>query len=332
MWFLYPSSRESGGPDLRAKARQRERDREAPRDPERQREPYPGGPLVAEPPTLDPPADSRIRMLGDERTQHLGRRADRRSDEQITRADREKAVLWMLGVFRVATRRSVVESCFDGHPFVANRVLADLESKKLIRKREVKHGKRGYQVYTLEGQGRDLLALERLRLDQQESTAGPQRYWSDVGDKRQLRHDHHVFDAVCADSKDVLNRGGRVVRVRLESELRGRLAAAESGGRSVGGAEGARKARMAEARGLGLRVSAAGVPLPDVLVELEDADGRRIVRAVEVSTSAYSGKQVRAKRDAQFRVYSIPSFKTAGNRKASGTLRDEELFPLSWGR
>ena len=55
MWFLYPSSRESGGPDLRAKARQRERDREAPRDPERQREPYPGGPLVAEPPTLDPP-------------------------------------------------------------------------------------------------------------------------------------------------------------------------------------------------------------------------------------------------------------------------------------
>ena len=153
MWFLYPSSRESGGPDLRAKARQRERDREAPRDPERQREPYPGGPLVAEPPTLDPPADSRIRMLGDERTQHLGRRADRRSDEQITRADREKAVLWMLGVFRVATRRSVVESCFDGHPFVANRVLADLESKKLIRKREVKHGKRGYQVYTLEGPG-----------------------------------------------------------------------------------------------------------------------------------------------------------------------------------
>ena len=31
------------------------------------------------------------------------------------------------------------------------------------------------------------------------------------------------------------------------------------------------------------------------------ADGRRIVRAVEVSTSAYSGKQLRAKRDAQFR-------------------------------
>ena len=59
-------------------------------------------------------------MLGDDRTQHLGRRADRRSDEQITRGDREKAVLWMLGVFRVATRRSVVESCFDGHLFGVN--------------------------------------------------------------------------------------------------------------------------------------------------------------------------------------------------------------------
>ena len=58
----------------------------------------------------------------------------------------------MLGVFRVATRRSLVESCFDGHPFVANRVLAELEKKKLIRKRQVKHGKRGYQVYTLQAQ------------------------------------------------------------------------------------------------------------------------------------------------------------------------------------
>ena len=89
---------------------------------------------------------------------------------------------------------------------------------------------------------------------------------------------------------------------------------------------------MAEARVVGLRVSASGVPLPDVLVELEQADGRRIVRAVEVSTSAYSGKQLRAKRDAQFRVYSIPWFKTGGNRKSRGTLRDEQLFPLSWGR
>ena len=125
--------------------------------------------------------------------------------------------------------------------------------------------------------------------------------------------------------------GGRVVRVRLESELRGRLAAAESGGRTVGGAEGARKARMGGARG-----GAAGLcfrgPVAGSLVELEQADGRRIVRAVEVSTSAYSGKQLRAKRDAQFRVYSIPWFKTGGNRKSRGTLRDEQLFPLSWGR
>ena len=332
MWFLYPSSRDPAVPDLRAKARQRDRDREPSRDLPRGRDPYPGGRLVARPATLDPPADSRVRVLGDERTQHLGRRGDRRSAERITREDRQKGVLWMLGVFRVATRRSLVESCFDGHPFVANRVLAELEKKKLIRKRQVNHGKRGYQVYTLEARGRDQLALERSRLDREESTAGPQRYWSDAGDSRQLRHDHHVFDAVCADSRDVLNSGGRVVRVRLESELRGRLAAAESGGRTVGGAEGARKARMAEARVVGLRVSASGVPLPDVLVELEQADGRRIVRAVEVSTSAYSGKQLRAKRDAQFRVYSIPWFKTGGNRKSRGTLRDEQLFPLSWGR
>ena len=76
--------------------------------------------------------------------------------------------------------------------------------------------------------GRDRLARQRRPLDLEDSAAGPQRYWHGVGDARQLRHDHHVFDAVCQDLSDVLGRGGRLVRVRLESETRGRLAAAEA--------------------------------------------------------------------------------------------------------
>lgn len=224
MWFLYPQTRSADGPDLRARARQRERDRERPAS----------SPLPAIHPRFEPPDKPDVVELGLDRAKHLGRRLDRRSDERITRPEREQAVLRMLGVFRVASRASIADSCFDGHPFAANRVLGALVSKGLVKKKHVAHGKRGYQVYVLAGAGRDQLALDRLRLDQDDSVAGSQRYWSDTGDERQLRHDQHVYDAVCADVEPVLRKGGRVVRVRLESELRGHLAVADYQGRRAG--------------------------------------------------------------------------------------------------
>ena len=122
-----------------------------------------------------------------DRPLHLGRRHDRRSGAKVTRAEREEAVLHLLGVFRVAGRRAVVDSCCDGHPFVANRLLGGLERRGLVRKRHVPRGKRGYQVYTLTGAGQDHLARLRLQLDSDSSAAGAQRYWSGTGDVRHGR-------------------------------------------------------------------------------------------------------------------------------------------------
>ena len=75
-----------------------------------------------------------------------------------------------------------------------------------------------------------------------------------------------------------------------------------------------------------------GVPLPDALVEVEGADGRRSVRAVEVVTGSYTTTQVREKQQARFRLYAIPGFLTARKRRGFGTVDWEESFPLSWGR
>ncbi len=90
------------------------------------------------------------------------------------------------------------------------------------------------------------------------------------------------------------------------------------------------KARMAEARGLGLRVAGEALPLPDALVELEDADGRRIVRAIEVTTSQYSAAQLRIKREASFRLYHVPHLRSAGDQRRRASLRPDfdSLFPM----
>ena len=75
-------------------------------------------------------------------------------------------------------------------------------------------------------------------------------------------------------------------------------------GAKVRGAPSARG--VGEAVRIGLSVFAKGVPLPDALVEVEGADGRRSVRAVEVVTGSYTTTQVREKQQARFRLYAIP--------------------------
>ena len=89
---------------------------------------------------------------------HRGRRLDRRSSVHITRQQREHGLLEMLGVFRVASRRSIVTAIFDGHPFAANPTLGSLVRRGLIVQKKVPRGKSGYQVYMLTGKGRDLVA------------------------------------------------------------------------------------------------------------------------------------------------------------------------------
>ena len=262
---------------------------------------------------------------------HRGRRSERRHDDTVSRKERQDAVLHSLGMFRVASRRSIADACFDGHPFAANKVMKSLIADGAVVTRTVPKGKHGYQVYSLSAAGRDRLAASQRLLEQDQSSAGPQRFVSVGGDARQLRHDHHLFDAVRKDVAPILNSGGKIVRVRLESELRGRMAAAEAMGRKEGGEVKAREARRKEAVRLGLRVFVRGVPLPDVVVELEEADGRRVVRSIEVASGHYTSVQIAEKRDAGFRVYGIPGFRSGGGRKGRGTLRGEETFPLSWG-
>ena len=97
-----------------------------------------------------------------------------------------------------------------------------------------------------------------------------------------------------------------------------------------GGAAGGRPRRGAcgaeAAAGVGLRVFDDGVPLPDALVEVEEASGRVVTRSVEVASGSYTHAQVADKERSGFRVYGFRPDRS----KAARSLRVEE-FPLSWG-
>ena len=136
--------------------------------------------------------------------------------------------------------------------------------------------------------------------------------------------------AVMQDTEELREQGGRIRRVRLETELRGILAAAGETARQTGGGLGAERARREAAERIGLRVFAEAVPLPDALVEVEDADGGRSVRAIEVVTGAYTHTQVKEKRLAGFRLYALAG--SASERRRPTAKEVDVPFPLSWGR
>ena len=292
----------------------------------------------------------RPEILEDEPVRRLGRAAPTGGRREQSRArwrvagpTRSALALETIGVFRVVSRRSLVHYCFDGHPYAANRELARLERNGLIKITTVRSGRPrrksaknpsglayGYQVYSLTGKGRDLVAARRRNAAQSVErvvSADSQRFWTGQGDPRQLRHDHQVFDAVAEETAGLEESRCHVRRVRLESELRGLLAAAGHEGRKRDGPEGELASRRKCAQDLGLRVFETGVPLPDALLEIEHPDGSITTRSLEVTTSQYSAAQVAEKRAAGFRLYGW----SGRDQKRAGTVGREE-FPLSWGR
>jgi len=110
----------------------------------------PGHPDEREPTPWAKPEPLRqhdvLPLTGATRLRHDGRREDDRRRPRRTREQRVQHVLDLLGTYRVVSRKSIVEHCFDGHPFAASRTLPALERDGLIAARKVWAGRKGYQV------------------------------------------------------------------------------------------------------------------------------------------------------------------------------------------
>ena len=290
----------------------------------------PGEPRAAE---QDRRGPEQERFRGGRRERHRG------DPNRRTLLDRQVDVAELLGVYRIVTRKQIVQQSFGGNAFAANRVLKKMQSEGYIQSMRSGPGRYPYEVLALTRVGADWIGRERdkRRKKRRRSARASDReqlMQHGFGDSRQLMHDQRVFEAVAEDTGRAVGKGASVRRVRLDSELKGILASASESARQRGGRVAADNARAAAARRLGLRVPATGtIPLPDALVELEHGDGRTEVRAIEVGTSAYTGKQIAQKREAGFRFY-LPRISGGGGGGGSRNKAPEHsgvAFPLDWG-
>lgn len=229
---------------------------------------------------------------------HSGRRdrAGRERDGR-TQGERLDQVLELLADLRVVSFRNLQEQAFGGHPYAARRGVRALVDQGLVELREVmpagrrKKGggeQRGFKVAALTAAGARKVRSRRRR------RGSDARVWEGFVRARELAHDAGVSELVLETQERVREAGGRVVGLRMEAELKARVARAEK--TCAGNVREKKAARVSEAKRLGVPVDEEGLcHFPDALLEVEDGGGNGSSLALELATGSYSASQVRAK-------------------------------------
>lgn len=249
-----------------------------------------------------------VRPGGRERTgrrrEYDARQPRRSFDERVDGVVRD------VGAFRAVALRDLVEHQFDGHPFAAGRGLVQAERRGWVERRKAcgpKGGEYTVVVATPPGAARAEALWRVAGRTGQRAFAGAVR-------PAELGHDVAVYRAAGEVQARVEAAGGRVVRVRIDAELKGLVTARSEQARRTDGRAAADEARWRAAEALGLPVENGKVLVPDAQIEYVDAAGRTGRCNVEVASEHYRGQAIRAKAKAGFAMY-------ASSRRAASAVR-----------
>ena len=246
--------------------------------------------------------------------------------ERRTQEARVDGVVRDVGAFRAVAYRDLVERQFDGHPFSARRGIGVAERRRWVRRRKARGplgGEFTVVVATPAGAARAAaLWCEAGRTDQ--------RTFSGAVKPSELAHDVAVYRAAGAVQARIESAGGRVLRVRIDAELKGMLAARTERARRKAGRRAAELERCRAAAALGLPVEEGQALVPDAQVEYVDAAGRTGRCNVEVASEHYRARSIRAKARAGFVLCALTARASRAIRRALGGGSDGRRggFPL----
>ena len=234
------------------------------------------------------------------RREYDGRRPRRTQEARIDGVVRD------VGAFRTVALRDLIERQFDGHPYAARRGIGLAERRGWVKQRKARGPKGGeftVVVATPAGAARAATLWRAAGRPEQRALSGAVK-------PSEMSHDVAVYRAANAAQARIEAEGGRVVRVRIDAELKGRLAARTERERRARGRKAAEEARSRAAAELGLPVEDGQVLVPDAQVEYVDAGGRTGRCNVEVASEHYRSRSIRAKARAGF-VLCAPTARAA---------------------
>ena len=217
-----------------------------------------------------------------------------------TRTDRDRDAIADVGMYRAVSYTDISEKHYDGHPYVARRAVTRMVRAGLIEEHEAT-GPQGnpFTVLTATQRGRD--AAHRAALDA--GHVPEQETWTGLVKPAELSHDTAVYRAALGERARIEAEGGRVVRVRLDAELKSLVATATEKARAAGGDRAAETAKAAAAQELGLPMKDGHVMYPDAQLEIEDSEGMGGRVNVEIASDHYHAAAIVAKAGAGFAMH-----------------------------
>ena len=265
--------------------------------------------------------DPQTRTTG-HRREHAARAQDpeARQRPRRSRTERTRDAVADVGLYRAVSYTDLSDQHFDGHPYATRRSVNHMIRAGLIEEHEAT-GPEGqsFKVLTATERGRD--AAQRAAVDA--GHVPEQQTWSGIVKPAELSHDTVVYRAALDERARIEAEGGRVVRVRIDAELKATVATATERARAEGGDRAADEAKRTAAHDLGLHVvNHDQVLYPDAQLDIEDADGRSGRVNVEIVSDHYHAAAIAAKAGAGFAMHG--SSRSATRKIARALARESD--------
>ena len=254
------------------------------------------------------------------RREYTAREAQPR--DRRTRTDRDRDAIADVGMYRAVSYTDLSKQHYDNHPYVTRRAVTRMVRAGLMEEHEAT-GPQGntFTVLTATQRGRD--AAHRAALDA--GHVPEQETWTGLVKPAELSHDTAVYRAALDERARIEAEGGRVVRVRLDAELKSLVATATETARAAGGDSAAETAKAAAAQELGLPMKDGHVMYPDAQLDIEDRDGMGGRVNVEIASDHYHAAAIVAKAGAGFAMHG--SSQSATRKIARALARETDSGP-----
>ena len=250
-----------------------------------------------DPRSAAPPSRNRQRMRNGHRREY----AASRDGGSISFPERCAGALADIGVHGAVSLRDLAEAHFGGHPYTTRRAVNAWIREGIVAETTASGPRsKPFKVLSLTRTGVAevrKLAAER-GMDPRQQIPFPRIRASEAA------HDTAVYRACGRERRRLLEQGAAVRRVRLDTELKSKIARASEAARLKDGKRAADAERHRIARALGLPVDDGGrVLYPDAQIEYTDAEGRGGRVNIEAVSGNYREAAIRAKAAAGFAMH-----------------------------
>jgi len=239
--------------------------------------------------------EERVQAILSQRTRI--KYADR--DKNYSLRDSEIHTLSEVGKFRVVATNDLAEFAYNGdHSRMENDVRNLVRQGLAVQRGTSVLKKDSRQVLSLTKPGQHLIRRQEFVPDEQAIYQGFVK-------PKETHHDADLYRLYHKAADDIERKGGKVLRVTLDYELKERLY------RKLGEAQARKDEYMPQhkqvfARELHLPIVQGRVSFPDMRIEYETQDGDRARVDLELATGHYHAQHLAEKARAGFEIYARP--------------------------